>query len=45
MQLGEIQDFEDDNVVVTASLGNAEGLIYFDEDSLKLSILEGATNQ
>ena len=43
--MGEIQDFENDKVVVTAQLRNAEGIVFFDENSLKLSILEGATNQ
>jgi len=43
-QLGIVNDFENDNVVVSAELRNAEGIINFNDESLTLWIEAGATN-
>ena len=43
-QLGIINDFEGDNVVASARLRNAEGIVNFNADTLTLWIDEGTTN-
>lgn len=44
-ELGRVYDFEEDNVVVTASLGNAAKYVEFDSQALTLYIKEGATSR